>query len=118
MARKITMNGHAHKSVAEVFEDFVISQTAQGLSEMTLTNYRHHFHSISRHFDITQPMDTLTKSKLEAMVVSMRKSGLGFLLNIQLIFFQKIVYLLRPHIPISPCVCFKVFLQQQDTNCY
>ena len=65
MARKITMNGHSHKSVAEVFEDFVISQTAQGLSPITIANYRHHFHSISNHFDITQPMDGLTKSPLE-----------------------------------------------------
>lgn len=52
MARKITMNGHDRKTVAEVFEDFVISQTAQGLAEVTLTNYRRHFHSISKHFDI------------------------------------------------------------------
>ena len=77
MARKITMNASSYKSVAEVFEDFVISQTAQGLSPVTLTNYRHHFHSISRHLDISQSMDTLTKSKLEAMVVSMRQSGLA-----------------------------------------
>ena len=54
MARKITMNGHSNKSVAEVFEDFVISQTAQGLAEVTLTNDRRHFHSISKHFDIKQ----------------------------------------------------------------
>ena len=52
MSRKITMNGHSHKSVAEVFEDFVIPQTAQGLSPITITNYRYHFHSISNHFDI------------------------------------------------------------------
>ena len=77
MARKITMNASSYKSVAEVFEDFVISQTAQGLSSVTLTNYRHHFHSISRHLDTSQSMDTLTKSKLEAMVVSMRQSGLA-----------------------------------------
>ena len=77
MARKITMNASSNKAVAEVFDDFVISQTAQGLSEITLTNYRHHFHSISKHFDIQQPMDGLTKSKLEAMVVSMRQSGLA-----------------------------------------
>ena len=64
MARKITMNGQPRKAVAEVFEDFVISQTAQGLTEVTLTNYRRHFHSISKHFDIQQPMDGLTKSKL------------------------------------------------------
>lgn len=77
MARKITMNASSYKSVAEVFEDFVISQTAQGLSPVTLTNYCHHFHSISRHLDTSQSMDTLTKSKLEAMVVSMRQSGLA-----------------------------------------
>ena len=77
MARKITMNASSYKSVAEVFGDFVISQTAQGLSSVTLTNYRHHFHSISRHLDTSQSMDTLTKSKLEAMVVSMRQSGLA-----------------------------------------
>ena len=77
MARKITMNASSYKSVAEVFEDFVISQTAQGLSPVTLTNYRHHFHSISRHLDISQSMDALTKNKLEAMVVSMRQSGLA-----------------------------------------
>ena len=77
MARKITMNASSYKSVAEVFGDFVISQTAQGLSPVTLTNYRHHFHSISRHLDASQSMDTLTKSKLEAMVVSMRQSGLA-----------------------------------------
>ena len=77
MKRKITMNGHDRKAVAEVFDDFVISQTAQGLSEITLTNYRRHFHSISKHFDIQQTMDELTKSKLEAMVVSMRRSGLA-----------------------------------------
>lgn len=71
------MNASSYKSVAEVFEDFVISQTAQGLSSVTLTNYRHHFHSISRHLDTSQSMDTLTKSKLEAMVVSMRQSGLA-----------------------------------------
>ena len=77
MAQKITMNASSYKSVAEVFEDFVISQTAQGLSPVTLANYRHHFHSISRHLDISQSMDALTKNKLEAMVVSMRKSGLA-----------------------------------------
>lgn len=77
MARKITMNASGNKTVEEVFDDFVLSQTAQGLSPITLTNYHHHFHSISKHLDITQSMEALTKSKLEAMVVSMRQSGLA-----------------------------------------
>ena len=71
------MNGHSEKSVAEVFEDFVISQTAQGLSPITITNYHQHFHCISKHFDITQPTGGLNKSQLESMVVSMRRSGLA-----------------------------------------
>ena len=77
MLKKITMNGHSEKSVTEVFEDFVISQTAQGLSPITIKNYHHHFHCISKHFDITQPIGGLNKSQLESMVVSMRRSGLA-----------------------------------------
>ena len=48
------MNGRERKAVAEFFEDFIFFQTAQGLSEIVLTNYRHHFLSISKHFDIQQ----------------------------------------------------------------
>ena len=77
MARKITMNGQSRKSVAEVFDDFVISQTAQGLSEVTLSTYRHHIHSISNHLDIQKPLEALTRKDLEAMVVSMRVAGLA-----------------------------------------
>ena len=51
MARKIKLHGQFSKPLAEVFEDFVISQTAQGLSEITIATYRHHLHSISNHLD-------------------------------------------------------------------
>ena len=77
MARKITMNGQSRKSVAELFEDFVLSQTAQGLSDITIATYRHHIHSISNHLDIQKPMEALTRKDLEAMIVSMRASGLA-----------------------------------------
>ena len=40
MARKITLNGQFRKSVAEDFQDFIISQTARGLSDITLSTYR------------------------------------------------------------------------------
>ena len=77
MARKITMNGQSRKSVAEVFEDFVLSQMAQGLSDITIATYRHHIHSISNHLDIQKPLEALTRKDLEAMIVSMRASGLA-----------------------------------------
>ena len=77
MARKITMNGQSRKSISELFDEFVLSQTSQGLSEITLTTYRHHIHSISYHLDIQKSMEALTRKDLEAMVVSMRRAGLA-----------------------------------------
>lgn len=77
MARKITMGAQSRKSVAEVFDDFVVSKMAQGLSDITIATYRHHIHSISNHLDIQKPMEALTRKDLEAMIVSMRSSGLA-----------------------------------------
>ena len=77
MARKITMNGQSRKSVAEVFDDFVVSQTAQGLSDVTISTYRHHIRSVSNHLDIQKSLESLTRKDLEAMVVSMRVAGLA-----------------------------------------
>lgn len=54
MAQKITMNASRKKTVAEIFEDFVISQTAQGLSPVTITNYRN-----------LKPLDRLVKGALD-----------------------------------------------------
>ena len=77
MAKKLTMNGQFRKSVAEVFDDFVISKTAQGVSDITIANYHQHLHSISNHLDIQKPMESLTRKDLETMVISMRASGLA-----------------------------------------
>ena len=71
------MNGQSRKAISELFDEFVLSQTAQGLSEITLTTYRHHIHSISYHLDIQKSMEALTRKDLEAMVVSMRRAGLA-----------------------------------------
>ena len=77
MARKIKLNGHFSKPLAEVFEEFVISKTAQGVSEVTLATYRQHIRSISNHLDIQKPIESLTRKDLEGMIVSMRASGLA-----------------------------------------
>lgn len=77
MARKITRGAQSRKSVAEVFDDFVVSKMAQGLSDITIATYRQHIRSISNHLDIQKPMEALTRKDLEAMIVSMRASGLA-----------------------------------------
>ena len=60
MSRKIKMFGQSGRSVKEVFGDFVLAQTANGLSEVTIRNYKLHLHSISEHLDITQPIDAFS----------------------------------------------------------
>ena len=55
MAKKLTMNGQFRKPIAEVFDDFVISKTAQGVSDITIANYHQHLHSISNHLDMLLP---------------------------------------------------------------
>ena len=77
MPRKITMNEHSGQSIAETFEAFVMSQSARGLADATLTNYRHHIHSISVHLDIQKPIEALRKRDLEMIIVSMRNAGLA-----------------------------------------
>jgi len=71
------MGAQSRKSVAEVFDDFVVSKMAQGLSDITIATYRQHIRSISNHLDIQKPMEALTRKDLEAMIVSMRSSGLA-----------------------------------------
>ena len=63
MAKRITMYGQSRKPLVEVFDEFVVSQTAQGLSEITLSNYRRHLHSISNNLDIQKPSTARVKRK-------------------------------------------------------
>ena len=72
---KITMK--TSKTMAECFEDFILAKRAQGLADKTITSYQSQFRSISRHLDITTPIEDLTKSDLDSMVASMRNSELA-----------------------------------------
>ena len=77
MASKIKLKNRKIQTIEEVFALFVISRTADGVSETTLKTYHNHFHTISLYLDVQQPLTDLTKSDLEAMIVSMKKSGLA-----------------------------------------
>ena len=77
MAKKIAIASKIGVSVKEVFEDFVVAQTAKGYTEKTIANYRSHFKSISRHIDIDRAFSNLTQADIDGMIVSMRESGLA-----------------------------------------
>ena len=78
MSKKlIKMNTRKEKVFSEVWKEFITSQTAKGVSETSIKNYHQVLHNISKYFDIETPMEKLTKSKLEEMVVKMRKTTLA-----------------------------------------
>ena len=77
MSKKITMNRTENKTFAEVFSMFITSRAAKGVSDATIRNYHHHLHSISKYLDIQMSFDTLSKSTIDEMIVSMRKTELA-----------------------------------------
>ena len=77
MRSKIVFREHSEKTLNEVFENFIISQTARGIADITIRNYRLHLHSISKHLDINLPLSDLSKRHLDEMIMSMRASGLA-----------------------------------------
>lgn len=64
-------------TVAEIFEDYLLSRKANGLSEKTLTTYAQHFSAIRKHLAVDVPIEELSKSKLEMMVAAMRDADLS-----------------------------------------
>ena len=77
MSRKQLFRQSNNQTVAEIFERFVASQTAKGVSDKTIQNYYSHLHSLQKHLDFSAPLATLTKEDLDNMVISMRQSGLA-----------------------------------------
>lgn len=60
--KKITMK--TSSTVAETFEDFLISKKARGLSDKTLKTYKEHFNSISRYLQIDVSIDAVRQSRI------------------------------------------------------
>ncbi len=72
---KISMK--TNTSVAEYFEDFLLAKRAQGTADKTIQSYNYHFNAVKRHLDVNVPIEEWNKSKLNAMINSMRISGLA-----------------------------------------
>ena len=78
MKKRLKMSENSlQKTVEDMFSEFITSQKAKNLSEVTIDTYRCHIRSISKHLDLKIRMSELSKRDLEAMVVSMRESGLA-----------------------------------------
>ena len=65
------------KTMAEIFENFIVSKKAQGLAEKTITSYVSQFKAIGRHLDVDVPIENITGSELNGMIASMRDSELA-----------------------------------------
>ena len=76
MPKLIEMPVDTEKSFAEIYEMFVVAQTAKGVTDATLRNYHYHMRRIAKHLDISQPMSQITKRDLERAVLEMRNAGI------------------------------------------
>lgn len=76
MLKKIAMNDENDNFFDEIFELFVVSKTANGVSDATLRNYHYHKKAISKYLDTNRPMSEITKRDLERMIVDMKKAGI------------------------------------------
>ena len=65
------------KNFLEVFEMFITSQTAKGVADITIRNYRYNMKNMVKYFDAEQPFNDIHKRDIEAMIVAMRKAGLA-----------------------------------------
>ena len=75
---KITMKqAGANLSIKEAFKDFVVAQTAKGVSDKTVETYHAHFRSIGKHLGTSLTFDVLKQTDLDRMVVSVRQSRLA-----------------------------------------
>ena len=63
--------------IEEIFPRFVNAQMAKGVSDKTVQTYHRHFRALGYHLDMTMTFDELTKESLDAMLVSLRKSGVS-----------------------------------------
>ena len=76
MAR-ITMRNSQKATFAEVFEVYISAVTARGVKDKTLATYKQHFHAISKRIDVSMPINQLSSSVLDKMILQMRKEGLS-----------------------------------------
>ena len=76
MAR-ITMINYQKATFAEVFGVYISAVTARGVKDKTIATYKQHFHAISKRLDVSMPINRLTSTALDNMILQMPKEGLS-----------------------------------------
>lgn len=61
---KINLNSSL--TMAEAFESFLFSKSAQGLTDKTIKSYQSHFKCISNYLDTTIKLNSLKKEKISS----------------------------------------------------
>ena len=56
---------------------FVISQSAKGIADVTIRNYRYHMKNIGNYMNLDRPFDDVTKRDIENMVAAMRQTQMA-----------------------------------------
>lgn len=75
---KIKMRKNANSiTLRKAFKDFLISKSAEGIKEKTITSYNSHFSSVEKHLNIDMTFSEISKRDFEKMIVSMRSVGLS-----------------------------------------
>lgn len=75
--KKIEMATEKKQNFLEVFEMFITSQTAKGVADVTLRNYRYNMKNMQKFFDAEKSFDEVTRRDIETMIVAMRRAGLA-----------------------------------------
>lgn len=75
--RKIEITTEKKQNFLEVFEMFITSQTAKGVADVTLRNYRYNMKNMQKFFDAEKTFDEVTKRDIETMIVAMRRAGMA-----------------------------------------
>ena len=76
MAR-ITMRNSQKATFAEAFEVYISAVTARGVKDKTIATYKQHFHAFSKRLDVSIPINRLTSTALDNMILQMRRDGLS-----------------------------------------
>ena len=78
MQKKILMIDEDARSFDELYELFVVSKTASGVTDSTLINYHYHRKAIAKFIDTKKPMCDITKRELPQPYCQIKTQRSGF----------------------------------------